>query len=175
MQDDSPLATEKQIALMRSLGLVVSSGCTVGQAAEAIGGVRIIHCFAAQIAEQEWRQSLEDRDLRPLVTAVLAKPGMAAQIQDIMDASAQAAWTARTDQDANGSSARRLATRKELTPDLREDGNYLFVKMKLERLFPDLPQELPVAMPAPQMRVFLAREDALPERVMAWVNEFLGR
>ena len=174
MNSDRPAATARQLALMRDLGLVPPQTCTLAQAAEAIALAQIIHCFATQIAQQEWRQDLTERDIRPLVKTVLEKPGMAEQIRDIMDANAQAAWTAQTEHESGLHKAVKIE-RRDVTPDLREDGNYLFVKMRLEKLFTDLPAYAPPKMQAVgQARVFLARDETLTERVKTWVNELLG-
>src|SRR5579862_6113131 len=90
-------ATEKQLALMHELGLAVPETCSIEQASDLITTARIIQRFAVQIAKQEWRSDLSGLDLAPLVKAVIEAPGMAQQIHENMDASAQAAFSAKAE------------------------------------------------------------------------------
>src|SRR5471032_1869919 len=124
------LASEKQRAVMAKLGLPVSPLCSAEQATESIWLAQIVLRYVSQIANKNWRIRVEDRELQPIVQAVMAAPGLAEQIRENMDASAQAAWTAVDDWEhdaASSSGARRAIERRDVTIDVKEDACYFFV------------------------------------------------
>lgn len=175
MNREQDPATEKQVALIQDLGLTLPPGCTVAQASDIIGTAQIIRNFAVQIARQEWRVDISTYDLRPIIRSVLWTPEMAEEIHDIMDAQAQAAFTAREEEEqiiATGASS------PDMTPDLHEDKNYSIVKGKLEYHFPDLKQmnpRLTTPPPLPKAKVYLPTDSGILESVKTWVDGFRGK
>ncbi len=165
-------ATEKQVALIQDLGLKLPDGCTVAQASGIIGMAQIVRNFAVQIARQEWATDVSNYDLRPIIRAVLWTPEMADEIHETMDATAQAAFSAREEEEQMEAVG---ATVKPLESELRVDKNYEFVKSKLEYHFPNLqqlrpkPVELP---PPPKPKVYLASDSGILESVRTWVDGF---
>lgn len=175
MNREQDPATEKQVALIQELGLTLPPGCTVAQASDIIGTAQIIRNFALQIARQEWRADISGYDLRPIIRSVLWTPEMADEIHDIMDAQAQAAFTAREEEEQIKAAG---ASSPDITPDLHEDKNYSIVKAKLEYHFPDLKQmnpRLTTPHPPPRPKVYLPTDSGILESVKTWVDGFRGK
>ena len=169
MNREQEPATEKQIALIRDLGLTVPSGCTVAQASDIISLAQIVRHFAIQVARQEWRIDISDYDLRPIIRSILWTPEMADEIHEIMDAQAQAAWSA---QEAQGPASDQAVAVQQFTHDLREDKNYNIMKAKLEYHFAELKTMSPkLTTPAAQKStVFLASDSGILNSVRTWVD-----
>ena len=168
-------ATDKQVALIQDLGLTLPPGCTVAQASDIIGTAQIIRNFALQIARQEWRADISGYDLRPIIRSVLWTPEMADEIHEIMDAQAQAAFTAREEEEQIKAAG---ASSPDMTPDLRVDKNYEIVKGKLEDHFPDLKKmstRLSTPPPLPKAKVYLPTDSGILESVKSWVDGFRGK
>ena len=173
-------ASEKQRGFMAKFGLPIPPSCTAEQATEAIGLAQIVLRYVSQIANQNWRIRVEDQELYPIVQAAMAAPGLAEQIRENMDASAQAAWTAVDDWEndaASSSGARRKIERRDVTIDVKEDACYFFVKMRLEKRIPELaarenqppPQaQPPAAQSGFTPRIFLAQETRWERLKRAW-------
>jgi hypothetical protein len=165
-------ATEKQIALMRELGVAVPETCSVEEAADLIVTARIIQRFAVQIARQEWRSDLAGLDLSSLVQAVMSTPGMAQQIHENMDASAQAAFSAKAELEKDARGKSNPIDPEALVGDVKEDASYYFVKMRLEKMFPNISSHrLPAQKTGHEMpKVFLAPEQSRWEKFRWWVR-----
>ena len=168
-------ATEKQLALMRDLGLHIPAGCSVAQASELIGRTQIIRHFAIFVARQAWSADISERDLRPVIQSVMQNAAISDDVQEIMDAYTQAAFTAEAAQGkASGTSA---PMEPSIFLDLHEDDTYTFVKDLLERHYPDVKalhdkRPLPAA---PTTKVFLASDSGILQSVRVWVDGFLNR
>lgn len=164
--------TEKQLALMRELGLSVPENCSVEDATELITTARIIQRFAVQIAKQEWRSDLSGFDLAPLVKAVLGVPGLARQIHENMDASAQAAFSAKAELEKEVRGKGTPVDPNDLVGDVKDDASYFFVKMRLEKMFPNISSHrLPAQKTGHELpKVYLAAELTRWERFRFWVQ-----
>ena len=179
-----PHATDKQRALMVELGVSCPDNCTVAQASELTALARFVACYALQVAWQEWRQELSPAEVRPVVKAVFGVRGMAEQIRETMDAIAQAASLARDEREALARSptgrlrrATDVRTGSEAggplqRPELREDASYVFVKLRLQRLFPGIAAlaPMPPAADSQRARVFLAADLRFLERLSYWLH-----
>jgi len=167
-------ATEKQVTLIRDLGLTVPPECSVAQAADIITLAQIVRQFAIQIARQEWRQDISSYDLRPLIRSILWTPEMADEIHEIMDAHIQAAWSAQDDQERSTKDEKPMpeSGTPNVTHDLREDSNYTIVKAKLEYYFAELKTMSPklAASLPPKPTVFLASDSGVLSSVRNWVD-----
>jgi hypothetical protein len=168
-------ATEKQLALIRDLGLVAPPGCSVAQASELIGRTQIIRHFAIFVARQAWNADLSERDLRPVILSVMQKSAISDDVQEIMDAYTQAAFTAEA---AQGKAAGTSAPMEpSIFMDLHEDSTYTFVKNLLEKHLPDLKalhDKRPLPAP-PTTKVFLASDSGILQSVRVWVDGILKR
>jgi hypothetical protein len=168
-------ATDKQLALIRDLGLIAPHRCSVAQASELIGRTQIIRHFAIFVARQAWSVDVSDRDLRPVIGAVMQKPAISDDVQEIMDAYTQAAFTAEAAQGkAAGTSA---PLEPSIFMDLHEDGTFTFVKSLLEKHLPDVKAQhdnRPLSAP-PTAKVFLASDSGILQSVRVWVDGILKR
>ena len=179
-----PHATDKQRALIEELGVPCPETCTMTLASERIALARFVACYVLQVAWQEWRQEMTPAEVRPIVAAVFGVRGMAEQVRETMDAIAQAAALARDEREALGRSptgrlrrASDVRTGSEPAgelqrPELREDASYVFVKLRLQRLFPGIAA---LAPPPPEphsqrAHVYLARDLRFLERLSYWLH-----
>ena len=179
-----PHATDKQRALLVELGVPCPADCTVAQASELTALARFVACYALQVAWQEWRQELSPAEVRPVVKAVFGVRGMAEQIRETMDAIAQAAALARDERESlERSPSGRLRRASDVRvdreangalqrPELREDGSYVFVKLRLQRLFPGIAALTPMvpAADSQRARIYLAADVRFLERLSYWLH-----
>lgn len=175
-------ATDKQLALMTELGVPIPPACSFELATESIGLAQIVLRYVSQLANRNWQIRVEDEELRAVVRAVLAAPQVAAQIRENMEASSEVAFLAARDweDDPHGSGAKRAKVElRDVTPDLKEDASYFFVKMQLEKHIPRLTGRMTVPLPAARAthtgpRIFLAQETRWEKLKRHW-NELKAR
>jgi hypothetical protein len=175
MNREQEPATDKQISLIRDLGLAVPPGCSVALASELIGRTQIIRHFAIFVARQAWSADISERDLRPVIRAVMAKPSIADDVQEVMDAYTQAAFTAEAEH--GKTPPKKSPTDPNIFMDLHEDATYAFVKLQLEKFLPDVEAMHPKRPlpPPPTAKVFLASDSGVLQSVRVWVDGFLHR
>jgi hypothetical protein len=161
-------ATDKQLALLSEFGISAPENCSVEQATELIATGRIVQRFAVQIAMQEWRSDLSGLDLSPLVKAVVETPEIARQIRENMDASAQAAVSAKAELEKEA----KPINPNDLIADVKDDASYFFVKMRLEKMFPNISSHrLPAQKTGHELpKVFLPAQQTRWEKFRWWVH-----
>ena len=123
---DGPIVTVVYDYLNRAISTAEQDGATAlvvqlnTPGGDVAATLRIIQRFAVQIAKQEWRSDLSGLDLGPLVKAVVEQPGMAQQIHENMDASAQAAFSAKTTLDQEASAKSKPVDPSDLVGDVKD-------------------------------------------------------
>jgi len=116
-------ASEKQIKLLRTLGVPVPAGCTLEQASQLILRLQNARFYAWKLATQLWGVDLDGRALRPVIQEVLAQEPLAQGVIARVDDYIAALFEAGEDQPA---------------PDLALDEIGLAVRGILERFHPKL-------------------------------------